>query len=66
MYKTLLLFVGLLYVCEMSSPDLREENKLKILRTGSQGEHLDSRGVRIEIGECYTMTNFIVFIFCLV
>jgi hypothetical protein len=44
-YKTVILPV-VLYRCETLSLALREEHRLRVLRTGCLGEYLDLRGMK--------------------
>ena len=56
-YKTIIL-PAVLYDCETWSLTLREESRY--LKTGSRGEYLGPRGMRMGSGEGSTMRNFIV------
>ena len=58
-YKTIILPV-VLYGCEAWSHILREVNCSQYLKTGSSGEYVDPRGMRMVNGEGSRTKNFIV------
>ena len=49
-----------LYGCETWSLTLRDERRLRVLKTGSWGEYLGLKGMRLGGGEYSTMRIFIV------